>query len=89
MDLIIALPKTKNNFDAILNVGDRLTKMVHFIPTNVIAPELTECSSTTSSDCTAYLPPSSLIVTKVYKHLRENTLFHLKHHLTTFHRLPS
>jgi hypothetical protein len=33
MDFITALPKTKNEFDAIMVVVDKLTKMVMFIPT--------------------------------------------------------
>jgi hypothetical protein len=42
MDLIVALPKTRTGYDSIFTVVDRLTKMVHFIPTtsNVTTPEL-------------------------------------------------
>ena len=40
MDLIVSLPKTKNGYDAIFVVVDRLTKMMHAIPitTNINAP---------------------------------------------------
>ena len=42
MDLITALPKTKNGHDAIVVVVDKLSKMAHFIPTQttVNAPQL-------------------------------------------------
>ena len=42
MDLIVSLPKTKNGYDAIFVVVDRLTKMMHAIPitTNINAPQL-------------------------------------------------
>lgn len=42
MDLITQLPKSRSGFDAIFVVVDKLTKMVHFIPTttNVNAPQL-------------------------------------------------
>ena len=35
MDWIVGLPRTVERYDAILTVTDRLTKMVHFIPTRV------------------------------------------------------
>ena len=34
MDLITGLPKTKMGYDAIVMFVDRLTKMVHAIPTH-------------------------------------------------------
>jgi len=37
MDFVVALPVTKNGYDAIMTVVDRLTKMVHFVPTRVNA----------------------------------------------------
>lgn len=33
MDFIVGLPKTRSNFDSIMVVVDRLTKIAHFIPT--------------------------------------------------------
>ena len=33
MDFIVGLPKTRSNFDSIMMVVDRLTKIAHFIPT--------------------------------------------------------
>ena len=33
MDFIVGLPKSQNNFDSIMVVVDRLTKIAHFIPT--------------------------------------------------------
>ena len=36
MDFIVGLPKTQNNFDCIIVVVDRLTKIAHFIPTITI-----------------------------------------------------
>ena len=42
MDLITSLPKTKDGYDAIVMFVDRLSKMIHAIPTttNVDAPTL-------------------------------------------------
>ena len=42
MDLITSLPKTKDGYDAIIVFVDRLSKMIHAIPTttNVDAPYL-------------------------------------------------
>ena len=42
MDLIVSLPKTKNGYDAIYVIVDRLTKRMHAIPitTNINAPQL-------------------------------------------------
>ena len=42
MDLIVQLPKTRRGYDAIVTFVDRLTKMVHFVPTttSVDAPGL-------------------------------------------------
>ena len=37
MDFMIALPETRNGFDAIMVVVDKLTKMVHFIPSHTDA----------------------------------------------------
>lgn len=44
MDLIVALPRTKSGFDAIVVFVDKLTKMVHYVPTrtSVDAPGLAE-----------------------------------------------
>ena len=36
MDFIVGLLKTQNNFDSIMVVVDRLTKIAHFIPTVTI-----------------------------------------------------
>ena len=35
MDWIVGLPRTVEGYDVILTVTDRLTKMIHFIPTRV------------------------------------------------------
>ena len=42
MDLITSLPKTKDGYDAIVVFVDRLSKMIHAIPTttSVDAPAL-------------------------------------------------
>lgn len=42
MDLIVQLPRTKRNFDAVVTFVDKLSKMVHFVPTrtDITAPEL-------------------------------------------------
>ena len=42
MDLITGLPKTQGGYDAIVVFVDKLTKMIHAIPTNTIvdAPTL-------------------------------------------------
>jgi hypothetical protein len=42
MDLITQLPKSKSGYDAIVVFVDKLTKMVHYVPTttNVTAPKL-------------------------------------------------
>jgi transposase InsO family protein/uncharacterized protein YjiS (DUF1127 family) len=37
MDLITQLPMSKNGFDAVLVVVDKLSKMVHYVPTNTNA----------------------------------------------------
>jgi hypothetical protein len=44
MDLITQLPKSRSGYDAIYVVVDKLTKMVHFIPTHtsVSAPQLAQ-----------------------------------------------
>ncbi len=44
MDLITQLPKSRSGFDAIFVVVDKLTKMVHFVPTHtsVSAPQLAQ-----------------------------------------------
>jgi hypothetical protein len=44
MDLITQLPKTSSGHDAIVVFVDKLTKMVHFVPTTteVSAPELAQ-----------------------------------------------
>jgi Integrase zinc binding domain/RNase H-like domain found in reverse transcriptase/Chromo (CHRromatin Organisation MOdifier) domain/Integrase core domain len=42
MDLIVQLPRTKRGFDAVVTFVDKLSKMVHFVPTktDITAPEL-------------------------------------------------
>ena len=40
MDFIVALPTTERGFDAVITVVDRLTKMVHYIPTTTNATAL-------------------------------------------------
>src|SRR6185312_5164299 len=42
MDLITAVRRTKNGYDAIVVVVDKLSKMAHFVPTQttVTAPQL-------------------------------------------------
>jgi hypothetical protein len=54
MDLIVGLPMTENGHDAIMTFVDRLTKMVHFVPT------VTTC---TAKDC------AQMFVDNVFKHL--------------------
>jgi len=60
MDLITDLPKTRNNFENVLTIIDRFSKMAHFVPL--------------SSDTTAEAVANAFTVVVVRQHGLPRTL---------------
>ena len=61
MDFVVGLPKTKEDYDAIWVIVDRLTKSAHFIPIKV-THSITSSPSTNHISQTIDLISNSVII---------------------------